>query len=303
MSNNDEELSTEDLDWQDILSGKQVPNADPDTERDAKLLRLAILNKENIVPANQEQRLNALLEQIRQADTTEHLPQPSRFSTWAGKLKKDLIDLFYAPKFLPIMASMMFVSFIMGHVFTELNNLDDLIRKGRGSDLSFTTHHLPPQDKPIDYAWQLQYKFRQLGVKAYVGHNQDDEHVWEILIPLNDGSEANVVAINELLVQEGIPVQPGFGLLLKVADYYINPIPNPNPELKALNLQADFELIGANTKLTQLSDQAWRLDVQLPDLKPGDVHYGMLEDLMAGNNLHKSIGDYVRIEIELEKDW
>ncbi|MCP4696365.1 MAG: hypothetical protein GY862_05910 [Gammaproteobacteria bacterium] len=282
------ELKKDEQDWLDILAGKRAADADADTAREAAALRLGILNKENVTPANQEERLQKILARVH--ENAGEKPRRPRENFWKKMLNG--VSRLQWEKPAVAVASVLFI--LTAAMWHDMQT-EEQVTPRYAPKITVRLIEAEPEKK----AWLLQYALRELDAEAYVGHDKTEGNVWEVYIPLAE-EPRQAEKLNDFLKENEFSVKPGFGLLIKIADLHVNRVYYPEPEERALELQQAFMQTGAQVELTKPDPAVWRLDIQLPALPQTGPEAEALADVMADNHFIESLDGHIRIEIEPE---
>ncbi len=293
MSEQDD-LDKDNQDWLDILAGKQVLGANPNTIFEACTLRLGLANQEENLPKASQERLQKIIVRLKK----EGYLKPERvtkrfFFTW----RWDKVFLGIGiKKFATAFSTLLLLVIVVFSLSVEYRWWDS------GDEEIITAKPIPKyaivllDSKPEQKAQLLYALFKALGIGVNLKLNQYDDRIWEVEALLSEElSEEQEKQLNIFLEENEWTVPSGFDLLVKIASFYVNYRFHPYPQEKVTELQEAFTKQGAEAEVTQLSDILWRLDIRLPE-----TDSEALIRLMGNHNLIKSSERYVRVEIEAE---
>ncbi len=289
------ELAKDDEDWLALMAGQQVPDATPETVQEAALLRMVLSNKENLVPANHVQRMEALLHRVREEETRKSKSR-ERSSTCLWNRLLERID--WLMHGVPVIASILFVltGVMWADIFLRQPPYEEKIvaRNTLKHIVRLSALELSADEE----AKELIYAFRRAKLDATMWPDEEaGEPFWNIYIPipasLSDQADG---VLKQYEDKYGFTVPPERDILLKIAKRHITVLYEDNPRKQALVLKRDFEKTGAVVTVKQINPTTWQLSIQLADLEESDPRYKMLADLMGENNAYDPIEGMVYFE-------
>ncbi len=304
------ELKKDDKDWLDMLTGKSVPDASPDTLHEAHALRVNLKMSEIDIP--EPDGLPTVLDRLEAAGYLKpknDAPEKNIFTRWRGAFNGVKRVVF--ERYLVRILSTIFTLMLLPGVYWYLRPDSDELQEGenilRKSPVLFDAGTLYATFRPEELSKWLHSELGKLNIETK--HKRIDNNKWSVRAYLPENiSHTRIDRINKLLDsrlttyywERGWQVLSGEDFYVEFIqlsgtglNYYVYEHFTPSPQKEAVKLQQLISGSGGEAKVSQRKNSIWRVDIYL-SIPLTDS----MRDIIGDYNLNKMISPSTSIHVE-----